>query len=541
MSAHPELATLTLAEAARRIAARELSPVELTRATIERIEALNGHLAAFITVPAELAERQAADAEREIAASGPRSPLHGIPVALKDNIATAGVETTAASEVLRGWVPEEDATCWARQREAGAVLAGKTLLHEFAIAGSLWSAGFGAARNPWDLTRSTNGSSSGSAAAVAAGLAFAALGTETGASVRRPAAFCGLVGLLGSFGRVSRRGVIVNSWSLDHVGPLTRSVEDAAIVLEAISGADSGDPSSFGEPLRGLREACVRGAEGLRGLRVGVSWRHAEGSVDDAVLALVRAAVGALEDAGATVVELELGRTEYAAACSSAIMRAEATAAHAARLDGGARYSTQLAARLVGDRAIPAHDYLLAQRARRAIGEEIGRAFEQVDVIAAPTTATAATPLDGGFGVMRDRPLEVGPQWHNLHRVSSLLGLPAITLPCGRVPAEGAASGLPVGLQLIGRRFEEATLLRAAAGAEALAPPWQPPPLDPAVPPPPYPPGMEQQGGQGSLSIEPLREAVLRLRELDLDGFEGDPAFSFRPELEGRPRPEARR
>ena len=529
MDAHPELATLTLAEAARRIAARELSPVEITRATLERIDALNAHLAAYITVPAELALRQAAEAESEIARTGPRSPLHGIPVALKDNIATAGVETTAASEVLRGWVPGEDATCWARQREAGAVLAGKTLLHEFAIAGSLWSAGFGAARNPWDLTRSTNGSSSGSAAAVAAGLAFAALGTETGASVRRPAAFCGLVGLLGSFGRVSRRGVIVNSWSLDHVGPLARSVEDAALVLEAVSGADPADPFSAGEPIRGLGAACARGAEGLRGLRVGVSWRHAEGTVDDDVLALVRSAVSAMEDAGARLVELELPRTEYAAACSSAIMRAEAAAAHAATLDGGAPYSPQLAARLLADRAIPAEDYLLALRARRAIGEEIEQAFSGVDVIASPSTATAATPLDGGFGAMRDRPLEVGPQWHNLHRVSSLLGLPAATLPCGRIPAPGAPAGLPVGLQLIGRRHGEATLLRAAAGAEALAPPPAAPPLDAGTAAPPYPPGMEGQGGQGSPSLEPLRAAVLRLRDLALGGFSGDPAFAPEP------------
>ena len=526
MDPHPELATITLAEAARRVAARELSPVELTRATLERIEALNGHLAAYITVPAELALRQAEEAEREIARSGPRSPLHGIPLALKDNIATAGVETTAASEVLRGWVPSEDATCWARQREAGAVLAGKTLLHEFAIAGSLWSHGFGAARNPWDLMRSTNGSSSGSAAAVAAGLAFAALGTETGASVRRPAAFCGLVGLLGSFGAVSRRGVVVNSWSLDHVGPLARSVEDAALVLEAISGADPGDPFSSGEPLRGLGQACARGAEGLGGLRVGVSWRHAEGTVDEEVLQRVRQAVASMEDAGATVVELELARTEYAAACSSAIMRAEVASAHAAALDSGAPYSPQLAARLAADRQIPAGDYLLALRARRAIGEELRAALSRVDVIASPSTATAATPLDGGFGAMRDRPLEVGPQWHNLHRVSSLLGLPAATLPWGRIPAPGAPSGLPVGLQLIGRHRDEQTLVRAAAGAEALAPPWEAPPLDAAAAPPPYPPGMEQQGGQGAPSVEPLREAVSRLRELSLEGYTGDPLFA---------------
>ena len=526
MDPHPELATITLAEAARRVAARELSPVELTRATLERIEALNGHLAAYITVPAELALRQAEEAEREIARSGPRSPLHGIPVALKDNIATAGVETTAASEVLRGWVPAEDATCWARQREAGAVLAGKTLLHEFAIAGSLWSAGFGAARNPWDLMRSTNGSSSGSAAAVASGLAFAALGTETGASVRRPAAFCGLVGLLGSFGSVSRRGVVVNSWSLDHVGPLARSVEDAALVLEAISGADPRDPFSSGEPLRGLGEAGAGGAEGLRGLRVGVSWRHAEGTVDDEVLQRVRQAVSSMEDAGATVVELELARTEYAAACSSAIMRAEVASAHAAALDSGAPYSPPLAARLAADRAIPAEDYLLALRARRAIAEEIQAALSEVDVIASPSTATAATPLDGGFGAMRDRPLEVGPQWHNLHRVSSLLGLPAATVPWGRIPAPGAPSGLPVGLQLIGRRGDERTLVRAAAGAEALAPPWEAPPLDAAAGPPPYPPGMEEQGGQGSPSVEPLRQAVARLRELSLEGYTGDPLFA---------------
>ncbi len=529
METHPELATLTLAEAARRIAARELSPVELTRATLERIEALNGHLAAYITVPAELALRQAREAESEIARSGPRSPLHGIPVALKDNIATAGVETTAASEVLRGWIPEEDATCWARQREAGAVLAGKTLLHEFAIAGSLWSAGFGAARNPWDLMRSTNGSSSGSAAAVASGLAFAALGTETGASVRRPAAFCGLVGLLGSFGRVSRRGVIVNSWSLDHVGPLARSVEDAALVLEAISGADPADPFSAGEPLGGLGDHCARGAEGLRGLRVGVSWRHAEGTVDDEVLARVRSAVSAMEDAGARVVELELARTEYAAACSSAIMRAEAASAHAATLDGGAPYSPQLAARLAADRAIPAEDYLLALRARRAIGEEMRAAFAEVDVLVSPSTATAATRLAGGFGAMRDRPLEVGPQWHNLHRVSSLLGLPAVTLPWGRIAAPGAPAGLPVGLQLIGRLGDEATLVRAASGAEALAPPREAPPLDPSSPPPAYPPGMEEQGGQGSPSLDPLRAAVRRLRELSLEGFSGDPAFAPEP------------
>ena len=531
MDAHPELATLTLAEASRRIAARELSPVEITRATLERIEALNGHLAAYITVPAELALGQAAEAEREIARSGPRSPLHGIPVALKDNIATAGVETTAASEVLRGWMPGEDATCWARQREAGAVLAGKTLLHEFAIAGSLWSAGYGAARNPWDLARSTNGSSSGSAAAVAAGLAFAALGTETGASVRRPAAFCGLVGLLGSFGRVSRRGVIVNSWSLDHVGPLARSVEDAALVLEAVSGADPADPFSAGEPLRGPGRSLCPGGGGAPGAprRRLLAPRRGDGRPRRA-----RArARGPLRDGGC---RREARRARAAAhRVRGGLFQRDHACGGRLRARRGPRSGRPVLAAARGPTRPPTarsrpEDYLLALRARRAIGEELDRAFSEVDVIASPSTATAATPLDGGFGAMRDRPLEVGPQWHNLHRVSSLLGLPAVTLPCGRVPAPGAPEGLPVGLQLIGRRHDEATLLRRGRRRGGARPAVGGPAArrddaGAAVP--------ARDGGAGRpgipLARAPARGPCAGCASSRSGGYSGDPAFAPEP------------
>jgi aspartyl-tRNA(Asn)/glutamyl-tRNA(Gln) amidotransferase subunit A len=468
---------LTIHELAERFRRRELTPSEVTRAHLERIEALDPQVNAYLTITREVALRQAAEADERFRAGVPRGPLDGVPIALKDVLCTRGIRTTCGSKILEHFVPPYDATAVTRLFDAGAVLLGKTNLDEFAMGSSTENSGFFPTRNPWDLTRVPGGSSGGSAAAVAAGMATAALGTDTGGSIRQPAAFCGDVGLKPTYGRVSRYGLIAFASSLDQIGPLARDVEDAALVLGAVAGHDPLDSTSVDVPVPDYRAYLGRGIEGLK---VGIPSEYFIDGLDPEVEAAVRAAVTVLETLGARAQPVSLPHTEYGVAAYYLIAPAEASS-NLARYDGvkyGLRvprardlvdmYSKTRAAGfgaevkrrvMLGTYALSAgyYDayYGKAQRVRTLVRRDFDRAFEQVDVIAAPTTPGAAFK----FGEKED-PLQM--YLNDVFTIpGNLSGLPGVSLPTGFT-----MSGLPIGLQLLGRAFEEAGLLRVAHAYE---------------------------------------------------------------------------
>ena len=456
------LAYLELHEVAQLLRTRTVSPVEVCDEVLHRIRSHDGELGAFITVTAEAARAAAAVAADEIAAGAYRGTLHGIPMSLKDVIATAGVRTTCGSRLYEGAVPDEDATAWARLARGGAVLVGKNNMMEFAYAAEIVNERWGVTRNPWDLDRTAHGSSSGSAVAVATGMAYAALASETGASIMRPASFCGVVGFKPSYGRVSRAGVAPTAWSMDHVGVLARSVRDAGIVYQEMAGTDVRDRTTRAAP-PALSALVPEQPGALRDLTVGVPCRHIDGQVDDEVATAFYEAVDVCRAAGARVVEIDPPGLDYAAVTSVTIRTAEAWAHHAAAYraqpDG---FSAGLRRQLERGSELSAEDYLLAQRARQQIAASLRDVMRDVDVVASPTTPTAATPIRAGMAAVRDRPWDIGPSQYNLARVFSLLGLPTVSLPSGYTGA-----GLPLSLQLGGRRWEEATVLAAAHDYEA--------------------------------------------------------------------------
>jgi len=444
---------LSVAEAGRLIRRRELSPVELTQACLQRIERLDGRINAFITVTGEQAIAAARQAEAEIAGGSHRGPLHGIPVALKDIFGVADVRMTGGSKILAENVATEDSVATTRLKAAGAVFLGKLNLHEFAFGATGVNPHYGPARNPWDAERITGGSSSGSGAAVAGGECPAALGTDTGGSIRIPASLCGIVGLKPTYGRVSKRGVLPLSWSLDHVGPMTRTVADAAIVLQAIAGYDEGDGSSTGEPVPDYN-AAPNG--GLRGLRVGVPREFFFENVDPEVEKSVQSAIGVLGELGAIVTEVEVPLIAEIPGALTAMMLPEALAYHqkwmAERPDD---YGDDVRYRLeLGSGYLAVH-YVQAQRLR-GIAVEAWRqdVFSKVDLIATPTTPVTARPISEGD-------LQVTFSLIRFTNLFNFLGVPAISLPCGF-----STEGLPIGLQLAGRWWDEGTMLRAAHAYE---------------------------------------------------------------------------
>lgn len=444
---------LSLSAAARLIESRELSPVELTDACLERIDKLEGKLNAFITVMADEARRDAAIAAEEIAGGSYRGPMHGIPVGLKDLLAVAGVRMTAGSKILGDHVAAEDGEVTLRLKEAGAVIIGKLNMHEFAYGATGVNQHYGPARNPWDPSRITGGSSSGSGAAVAAGECLGAIGTDTGGSIRIPASLCGVVGIKPTFGRVSRRGVLPLSWALDHVGPLTRTVEDGAIYLQAIAGRDLGDKSSADEPVPDYRAALDGGVEGLR---IGVPDTYFFDGLDAEVEAAVRKAIQTLEGLGAKVAEVTLPRLDELGPALTSLMLSEATAYHQKWLNERPDdYGDSVRFRLELGATISAVSYVQAQRLREIMVREWReKVFEEVDLLATPTTSLAAPSIEESeltttFNLIR------------LTNPFNFMAVPAVSVPCGFT-----AAGLPVGLQLVGRWFDEPTVLRAAHAYE---------------------------------------------------------------------------
>jgi aspartyl-tRNA(Asn)/glutamyl-tRNA(Gln) amidotransferase subunit A len=457
MNSASALSRLTIAEAAPLIEKRQLSPVELTQACIARTEAVDGELKAFITPTFETAMADAQMAADQIAAGNYRGPLHGIPIALKDLFETAGVLTTAASPLRETSVPAEDAEVVRRLKAAGAVSLGKLNMHEWALGTTNVNAYFPTARNPWDRTRITGGSSGGSAAAVAAAMALGTLGSDTGGSVRIPASLCGITGLKPTYGRISVRGVLPLAWSLDHVGPMARSAADCALLLQAIAGYDDADPLSADVPAPDYAAYLDRGIEGLR---IGVPSRFFfdKDVVDAEVLAAVDAAARVFETLGATVVEVEMD--ELVPATDLTAFFAEAVAYHREALDQTPEtFGPSLRWRLEASARISGTEYADARLRQREAKRKLRAVFEQVDLLLTPTAVVAAglIPSDADEPPFRELNGYPSALLGRNTRTFNITGVPAVSLPCGFT-----ASGLPIGMQLVGSWWAEGTVLRAA-------------------------------------------------------------------------------
>lgn len=445
-----DIAFLTIAELGRLYSRRELSPVEVTKALLSRIAAHDGKLHSFLRVTEESALAEAAAAERDMLAGTRRGPLHGVPYALKDIIETAGIPTTGHSKLRQDYVPTEDAEIVARLKTAGGVMLGKLATWEFALGGPSWDLPWPPALNPWDPGRSPGGSSSGAGAAVAAGFVPGAIGTDTGGSVRGPAALCGLTGLKPTYGRVSRRGVFPNTFSMDHCGPLARSAEDIALLLKAIAGFDPHDPASEDVP---VPDYSAELQSGVRGLRLGIveAWYRDAGAHPD-VAPAIDAAVEVLRGLGATVEPVELSSLRDYTDCKTTISSVELYAIHAQDL----RTRPQDFGRILRNRVLPgalirAEDYLDALRWRTALAQEQARVLRRVDGLITAAALNVAEPCDPDAP---DR-LVSAP---SITMPFSVGGLPALAVPCGFSRTEG----LPLSLQIAAGPFAEGLVLRIA-------------------------------------------------------------------------------
>jgi aspartyl-tRNA(Asn)/glutamyl-tRNA(Gln) amidotransferase subunit A len=471
----------TIHELTAAYAAGERSPVAVTEAYLARIDTLDARIGAYLTVMRDEALAAARASESRYRAGRPAGPLDGAPVALKDVFCTRGIRTTCGSRILETFVPPYDATLVERLRAAGAVILGKTNMDEFAMGSSTEHSAFHVTRNPWDLTRVPGGSSGGSAAAVAGGLAAGAFGTDTGGSVRQPAAFCGVVGLKPTYGRVSRYGLVAFASSLDHVAPFALDVVDAGLLLGAVAGHDPLDATSVEAP---VPDYVAGLAGGVRRLRIGVPDEYFGAGLDPEIERAVRSAIDVLRELGATIERVSLPSTEHGVATYYIVAPAEASS-NLARYDG-VKYGLRIAGKdlidmasrtraagfgaevkrriMLGTYALSAgyHDayYGQAQKVRTLVRRDFEAAFARVDLLAAPTTPGVAFR----HGAKSD-PLAM--YMNDVYTIpASMTGLPALSIPCGFSDA-----GLPIGLQLIGRALDEATLLRAAHAYEH-ATPW---------------------------------------------------------------------
>jgi aspartyl-tRNA(Asn)/glutamyl-tRNA(Gln) amidotransferase subunit A len=469
---------LSVADTAKKIAAGELSAVRVLDTYAARIGNVDREIGAYLAVDSSEARKVAVEIDRKRAANEPLGPLAGVPIALKDVLVTKGLETTAGSKILQGWVPPFDATVVEKLRAAGALVLGKLNCDEFAMGSSTERSAYKRTKNPWDTSRVPGGSSGGSSAAVAAGLCAASLGTDTGGSIRQPAAFCGVVGLKPTYGRVSRWGVVAFASSLDQVGPLTRTVADAALLLECIAGLDPRDSTSLDAPVPKYSDALTGE---VKGLRVGIPHEYYEGPLDDDVRASLEKTKAALVERGAALVDITLPNTEHALPAYYIVAPAEASS-NLARYDGirfgkaatgaknlldlymksrGAGFGPEVKRRIMlGTYALRSgyYDayYKKAQQIRTLIKRDFDKAFQHVDVILTPTTPTAAFR----FGA-KATPMDM--YLTDVFTLScNLAGLPGISVPCGLT-----VDGLPIGAQLLGKPLDEATLLRVGAVIEA--------------------------------------------------------------------------
>lgn len=457
------IAFLTIREQARLIESRRLSAVELATLYLARIERLDARLNSFNTVLAQSALEAARAADREIAAGRYRGPLHGIPIAVKDQMNVEGVPNTGGSRVYLGNVAREDATIVARLRQAGAIILGTLATHEFHMGTTLrFLKPYPA--NPWDLTRTPGGSSAGSGSSVAAGLVSGTLGGDTGGSIRGPAGFNNIAGLRPTWSLLSRAGIFTLAWSMDTAGPLARSAEDCALMLQAMAGYDSADPTTASAPVPDYTESLD---EGIAGLRVGMVEEMLE-DLEDATRSAVEAAAGVLQSLGARVERISLPIVKKVRPVHSAIVDAEAASYHRGKLLEGryADYDYNTRVRLMVGTVLPAGLATLAMRARAALAAQVLDTFERHDILIGPTNAGGATPIPTETGIRSKADAARKLMWSagsgpagtaaSARNAFSLTGTPAISIPCGF-----DAGGLPLGLQLGARQFGEPTLLRA--------------------------------------------------------------------------------
>jgi aspartyl-tRNA(Asn)/glutamyl-tRNA(Gln) amidotransferase subunit A len=450
------LAFLTVTEASAMLAKAEISPVELTKHHLERIEALDGQLHCFLHVAAESALDDARHAEQELRAGKSRGPLHGIPFGLKDNYDTGGLPTTANSPAFGERVPDRDAAVVRRLKNAGAILLGKHAMHELAYGGVSAELPWPAPRNPWNTDHDTGGSSSGSGAAVAADLSIFAMGTDTGGSVRNPAAHCGLVGFKPSFGLISRAGAMLNSYSFDHCGPLTRSVRDCALVMNAVAGHDPDDDAS--DPRAGGVDYTAALDDGIAGWRIGHIAHLYENDLpaNDEVRASMRAALATLESFGARIEDVSIAPVQQYATCKAVIQHPEIREEYERLLTQiPCGFGEKLRTRMGIGRDIGADDYLRAKREQRSLTHAMNALFERFDLL---VTAGPYGPAPLMSEVMANWTFD-GPE---ITVPFSVTGVPALSLCVGFTQA-----GLPLSMQIIGPRLGDAAVLRAAQSYQA--------------------------------------------------------------------------
>ena len=458
-----ELCWLSMADLGRMIATKEVSPVEVVRAHLDRISALDARLRAFITVCADSALQSARASEADLMAGKVAGPLHGVPWAPKDLYSTKGVRTTGGSKILGDSVPAADATVVARLGAAGAIVLGKLNMHEFAYGPEGLNAHYGTAWNPWDARshRIAGGSSSGSGVAVAAGLCPGALGSDTGGSIRIPASLCGITGLKPTYGRVSRAGVLPLAWSMDHVGPMTRTARDCALMLNAIAGYDPADPTTSVLPVPDYTAALTGD---VKGLRVGLLCAHFTDVAAAEVRAAVEAAAEQLERAGAILDEVNLAGVLHVAAASAAIVASEALAYHAGWMRSRPQdYQPDVRERLRMGAFVSGAHYVRAQQLRALVRSEIDEALAKRDVLLAPATPIPAPVLGERETTLGDGTSDVRAALIRLTRPFNYSGHPTGAAPCGFT-----AGGLPIGLQIVGRPFDEATVLRVVDAYQRL-------------------------------------------------------------------------
>ncbi|MQG42701.1 MAG: amidase [SAR202 cluster bacterium] len=455
-----ELPFLTASQLSNLIETKEVSPVEATEAYLDRIEEVDPKLNSYITITGEQAVESARQAEQEIAAGKHRGPLHGVPMAVKDQFNTAGVLTTGGSSILKDNVPSEDATVIAKLKEAGAVMLGKLNMSEFAMA-EIYNHPYGTPRNPWDLERNPGTSSSGSGAATAAFLCSTSLGEDTGGSIRGPANFSGLVGLRPTHGRVSRYGVLGGSWSMDTVGPISRSVEDAAITIQAIAGYDTKDTYSWDVPVPDYRRALTGD---IQGIKMGVIQERMDSpNLDPEFRETVAKAISVIGELGASSEDVSIPLAPNAGALTMSILNVEWANLHRPLFEPNfdeLDHNNKI--RFLTGSIIPAQAYYKAQKIRAVLRQQILDALEKVDVLILPTGPVTAPPVESVPGIESKEHSLTGLAG----RISftgpfNLAGTPAISVPCGF-----SAVGMPMGLQIVGKPFDEETVLRVAHAYE---------------------------------------------------------------------------
>lgn len=456
-----ELCGLTITEASRALHAKEFSCTELTQAYLDRIEALDPTINAYITITAERALNDARQLSNEMFEAKSRGPLHGIPIGLKDLYETAGIRTTGGSKIHENHIPQIDCTVAKKLRNAGTVLLGKLNTHEYAYGVTTNNPHYGATRNPWNLDHIPGGSSGGSGAAIAAGLATATMGTDTGGSVRMPASLCGAVGLKATYGRVSKAGVMPLSYLFDHAGPITRSVADAGLILNAISGYDPLDPSSVRTP---VADYSVKSTQDLRGLRIGVPRGYFFDQLDTEVAVAIDNAIASLSALGADVINIDISGMDEAVASLSAVGLAEAQEIHANALRDRAEDFGADVQQILSLPSPDSTNVIQALRTRDASAIAIAQAFEKVDLLVTPSTPIVAAKI-GQESVSYGTVVE--PIMMAMIRCTApfnVSGHPALSLPCGFT-----SLGLPIGLQIVGQMFDEVTVLRAGNAYEQAA------------------------------------------------------------------------